>query len=84
MIIGGGNSHLGMKQLSEYETVSAWYSDAKQDGWRVPLELCRGVGQVMKRDDVSFADAFSKLVREGKIVLIEKTYIFDLSALNLH
>ena len=70
-----------MKQLSEYTTVGAWYEDARKHGWRVPLQLCQGVGQVMKRENLSFADAFAKLKNDGKITVVGKTYIFDLSAL---
>jgi hypothetical protein len=35
----------------------------------------------MQRVGFSFADAFSQLVDDGKIVVVGKTFVFDLSTL---
>jgi len=68
--------------ISKYNSVGEWYKDAKENGYSVPLEMCRGLEKTMKKDGMTLSEAYNFLLENKKVVLTEKTYIFDISVLN--
>jgi len=66
--------------ILKYESVGEWYEDAKSKGYLIPLPMCLGLAQLMKKRSLSFQDAYSFLLDKKKIILIGQSYIYDLSA----
>ena len=67
---------------SQYKTVGEFYNDARARGYRVPLPMCNGLTQLMKSRELNFSEAYSLLLAEGKIILVAKHFIFDLSPIS--
>lgn len=65
-----------------FESVGEWRKAVMEKGYSVPLVLCYGLTMIMKELGLSFKETFELLVREKKIVLADKAYIYDLSAHN--
>lgn len=58
-----------------------WLELIRKMGLTAPLEMMRGISNLMKKDNISFQEAFQLLVNRNKIFLVSDKYIFDLSAL---
>lgn len=65
--------------ISQFHSVGDWYGTAREEGYSVPLEMCRGLERVMEKYQMNFAEAFELLERNEKIFLEGKTYVYDLS-----
>lgn len=68
--------------ISKYNSIGEWYKDAKENGYSVPLEMCRGLEKVMKENNMALSEAYNFLLRDKKVLLTGKTYIFDISVLS--
>jgi hypothetical protein len=71
------------KTASKYESVGNWFAAARQRGYSVPVQLCQGLDECMSALGLSFPQAFALLVKHDKIILVDKSYIYDLSAQQL-
>ena len=69
--------------ICKYKSVGEWYEDAKSKGYLIPLPMCHGLDQLMKKRGLSFEDAYSLLLDSKKIILVGQSYIYDLSAQEL-
>jgi len=58
-----------------------WLEMIRKMGLTAPLEMMRGISNLMKKDNISFQEAFKLLVSKNKIFLVGDKYMFDLSAL---
>jgi hypothetical protein len=58
-----------------------WLSLIRKMGLTAPLDMMRGISNLMKKDNISFQVAFKLLVSRNKIFLVGDKYMFDLSAL---
>jgi len=66
-----------MKNIEEYKSVGEWFNDARQEGYNVPLAMCRGIEIAMKELNKSFSEIF-KLFEQEKIIIQEgKFFIYD-------
>ncbi|MDP2691096.1 MAG: hypothetical protein Q8O95_01665 [bacterium] len=63
---------------SSYDSPGKWFTDAREKGYRIPPAMMQGICQTMERLAIDFPKAFEVLERHGKIMLTEKTYIFNL------
>lgn len=68
--------------ISKYNSVGEWYKNAKENGYSVPLEMCRGLEKIMKEKNMTLTEAYDFLLKDKKAVLTGRTYIFDISVLN--
>lgn len=64
------------------QTPREWLLLIRKMGLTAPLDMPRGLGNLMKKENISFSEAFKKLVSKNKIFLAGDKYLFDLSALN--
>lgn len=64
------------------QTAGEWLLLIRKMGLTAPLEMPRGIDNLMKKENISFPEAFKLLVGKNKIFLIGDKYMFDLSALN--
>ena len=60
--------HLCRRDDPTYESVSDWY---RHHIGRVPIQMAWGIDQRMKRTGETFAEAWTALVKAGRIILIE-------------
>lgn len=67
----------------QFHSVGDWYETARKEGYSVPLEMCRGLETVMEKYQMTFPKAFELLERNEKILLEGKTYVYDLSPIEL-
>lgn len=63
------------------QTPGEWLELIRKMGLTAPLEMMRGISNLMKKDNISFQVAFKSLVNRNKIFLAGNNYVFDLSAL---
>ena len=68
------------KTASKYESIGDWFAAARRRGYSVPLPLCHGLSKCMSALGLSFAKAFALLVKHDKIILVDKSYIYNFSA----
>jgi len=69
--------------ISDYKSVGEFYEDAKKQGYSVPLQICIGLSQLIKAKNLTFQEAYEFLLKNNKIILVGRTYIYDLSASKL-
>ncbi|HUD44387.1 MAG TPA: hypothetical protein VMR41_02490 [Patescibacteria group bacterium] len=60
--------------IYKYKTVSEMYNALRKKGVRVPLQMCRAIEGEMKRKNLSFPEAFKKLV-DNKVVILLDTFL---------
>ncbi len=63
------------------QTSGEWLKLIRKMGLTAPLEMMRRISNLMKKDNISFQEAFKLLVSKNKIFLNGNKYIFDLSIL---
>lgn len=63
------------------QTPGEWLLLIRKMGLTAPLDMMRGISNLMKKDNISFQKAFQLLVNKNKIFLVSDKYMFDLSAL---
>jgi len=67
-------------EIYEYKTVGDFYNSAGAEGYKIPVQMCHGLSQLMQAKDLTFQQAYEYLLKEGKIYLASKVYVYDLSA----
>lgn len=63
------------------QTYREWLEMIRKMGLTAPLEMMRGISNLMKKNNISFQEAFKLLVSKNKIFLVGEKYMFDLSEL---
>lgn len=66
-----------VQNLEQYKSVGEWHNHFKSNGYTIPLSLCIGITGVMKRHNISFAQAFEFLETSEKIILAGRSFIYD-------
>ena len=69
--------------ISRYRSAGGWFDSARAKGFSIPLQTCRALDQTMEKLNITFPQAYNFLVKKGKLILCEKTYILDLSVWQL-
>jgi len=64
--------------IEKYESVGKWYEDMRSAGYAIPLAMCHGITQAMKELKMSFPEAFRLLEKNKRIILVGKSYIYNL------
>jgi len=67
------------QNLEQYKSVGEWYNHFRTNGYSIPLQLCIGLTKVMKGHNFTFAQAFKFLGGNGKIILVGRLFIYDMS-----
>ena len=65
--------------IAQYRSIGEWYKAVKTEGYSVPVTACHALSQIMKKLNLSFPEAYQLLVAKEKLILVNKTYILDLS-----
>ncbi len=66
--------------ILKYQSVGEFYNNARAKDYKVTTALCHGLSQLIKAKGLTFAEAYNFLLEKNKIILVGKTYIYDLSA----
>jgi hypothetical protein len=66
--------------VDRHASVGAWHEEMKARGIGVPLQLCHGVDQAMRKLGKSFPETFRYLWDNDKIIVAGRSLIYDLSA----
>lgn len=69
--------------IENYKTVTEFYEDAKRQGYSLPLALCAKLSKLIKERGLTLPEAYNLLYERGLIILVGKTYIYNLAADNL-
>jgi hypothetical protein len=67
----------------KYISVGEWYQEMRAQGYSVPLQLCVGLSRLIKKYNLTFDEAFNFMVKHEKVMLVGRTFIYDLTADNL-
>ena len=65
----------------KYKTVGEWSDDARKQDYSIPLQAKWALSLEMEIFQESFPEACEKFIKEGKLLLVNKTYIFNISYL---
>ena len=68
---------------AEFGAVSAWRGAMLARGYSMPLQLCHGLSLAMKHLNLTFPQAFRLFWDNRKILVSERSLIYDLSASKL-
>jgi hypothetical protein len=66
--------------ISNYKTVVEFYEDAKRQGYSLPLALCAKLSKLIKERGLTLQEAYNFLYERELIILVGKTFIYNLSA----
>ena len=69
--------------IDAHDSVGGWFDEMRARGISVPLDACRGLSQAMGHLDLDFPTTFRLLWSHGKILLAERSLVYDLSASSL-
>ena len=69
-----------MKPLSEYSSVGEWKEDVEKEGYITGTQVCWGLSNTMKKNDITFAEAYDYLMKSKMLILSGKRFIIDVRA----
>lgn len=64
---------------THYASTEKWFLDASAAGFRPNTGMMNGIDKTMQRLNMSFPEAFAFLEKYKKIILADRTYIFNLN-----
>ena len=70
-------------EISDYKTVGEWYDSMKAEGISVPLDACDALSQAMEKLSLTFQNAYNLFTNKGKLILVNRAYVLDLSVREL-
>ena len=70
-------------EISDYKTVGEWYDSMKAEGISVPLDACDALSQAMEKLNLTFQNAYNLFTDKDKLILVNRTFILDLSVREL-
>mgnify|MGYP001580801400 CR=1 FL=1 len=59
-------------------TLGEWFKESRSQGYSVPVSMCHGIQVAMKELDKSFPDVFELFLQRAIIVLMGKTFFYNL------
>ena len=71
---------IDLERIMKYKTVGEWFEEEKKAGYSIPLPLCHSLESFISKRKSSFNQAFFFLIKNKKVFLRDKIYIYDLSA----
>lgn len=66
--------------ISKYNSVTEFYAGAKKENYSVPLQMCMGMSRLMEARELNFQQAYNFLYEKEFIIIVEKTFIYNLAA----
>lgn len=67
----------------KYTNPGEWLKDMRAQGYAVPLSLMFGISKLMKKYGITFGEAFGFLVKHDKVILVGRSFIYDLTGDNI-
>jgi hypothetical protein len=67
----------------KYTSPGEWLKDMRSQGYAVPLSMMCGVTKLMKKYGITFGEAFDFLAKHDKVMLVGRSFIYDLTGDNL-
>lgn len=62
--------------ISKYQTANSWFSAMRGEGYEVPVILLQEIEKIMKKEKLSFQEAFERLESNGRITITDKIITF--------
>jgi hypothetical protein len=68
-----------MKSITEYSTVSEWKVDVEKEGFITGTQVCWGLSNTMKKNNMTFAEAYEYLMKSDKLFIAGRNFVIDVS-----
>jgi hypothetical protein len=69
-----------MKPLSEYSSVGDWKEDVEKEGYITGTQVCWGLSNKMKKNHMTFAEAYDYLLNSKMLFLSGKHFMIAVRA----
>lgn len=64
--------------IEDYTTANSWYSAMRGEGYEVPVTLLQDIEKVMKKEKLTFSEAYKGLEEKGLVTIEGKTVTYKL------
>jgi len=68
-----------MKPIAEYTSVGEWKVDVEKEGYVTGTQVCWGISNTMKKNKLTFAQAYEYLMKSKKLFLSGKNFVINIS-----